>query len=136
MATMNPKPQKGTRHLKAPPTASAPLSFYSTGKYPDSASLHKFLKVQKHGAEPSLAAKLSERNPASPDAEVNVKPTLHDKFNNKLYLPGRYLNPYGCQRSRFKDTHNRLEKAKQADTIHTDHLGRAKIAYSGKRSVN
>ena len=96
--------------LQAPASASAPLAFYGMGRCEpgdsSGAALHKFLKIQKHSAEPSVAAKLSERNPMGPDAELNVKPTLHDKFNNKLYLPGRYLNPYGCQRSRFKNTSN------------------------------
>ena len=90
----------------------------------------------KHSAEPSIAAPMSDRNPKSPDADVNVKPTLHDKFNNKLYMPGRYLNPYGCQRSRFKNTHNVIEKSKNADSsIHVDHLGRAKIPYDTKKGI-
>ena len=125
--------------LQPPATASAPLAFYCVGKYEakdgSSNTLQKFLKIQKHNAEPSVAAKLSERNPTSPDADLNVKPTLHDKFNHKLYHPGRYLNPYGCQRSRFKNIPSLVEKVRQPDSIQVDHLGRARIAYGLKRGV-
>lgn len=72
--------------------------------------MHSF--IRRHKAEPGLALKLHERNPLSPDADVNVKPTLHDKFNIKLYHPGRYLNPYGCHRSRFANAVNQVEKGK------------------------
>lgn len=141
MATSpNPKLiQKKDKHreLQPPPTASAPLAFYCTGQNPlsnsSSPAMHSF--IRRHKAEPSMAAKLSERNPASPDADVNVKPTLHDKFNIKLYHPGRYLNPYGCQRSRFKNAVNQVEKVRQVDSIHSDHLNRARIAYGTKRAL-
>ena len=133
---------KGQKHisLKNPDSSSAPLAFYSLGKYePKDLSgppLKSYLKIMRHQAEPSIAAPMSERNPKNPDADVNVKPTLHDKFNNKLYLPGRYLNPYGCQRSRFKNMHNALEKSKNADSsIHVDHLSRAKIPYDTKKGI-
>ena len=37
----------------------------------------------------------------SVDLELNIKPSLHDRFDKKYYLPGKYLNPYQNTNGRF-----------------------------------
>lgn len=32
---------------------------------------------------------------------MNVKPSVHDRFNSKFYVPNKYLNPYGSKQSVF-----------------------------------
>ena len=59
------------------------MAFHGTGIY------NKNFKYQtkRQAAYPSTAASLNQRNPKSFE-EINVKPSLHDRFNQKFYLPG------------------------------------------------
>jgi len=47
---------------------------------------------------PGVSAKHATRNlpinSAEPVHEPNVKPCIHDRFDKKFYLPGKYLNPF------------------------------------------
>lgn len=54
---------------------------------------------------PGVSAKVGLRNlptnSADPALELNVKPSLHDRFDKKFYLPGKYLNPFNQTNGRF-----------------------------------
>jgi hypothetical protein len=54
------------------------------------------LKSNKNIAEQGPALSKNERN-----GELNIKPTLHNNFNNKFYIPGSYLNPFGLKDSKY-----------------------------------
>ena len=41
-----------------------------------------------------MAATKAERNKKEGD-EINIKPSVHDRFISKFYVPNKYLNPYG-----------------------------------------
>ena len=49
---------------------------------------------------PATAAVHKEKNGKATE-ELNVKPTLHDRFAAKFYVPGKYLNPYGSVHSSY-----------------------------------
>jgi hypothetical protein len=50
--------------------------------------------MRRYPAQPGVAASKSERNKKAGD-EINIKPSVHDRFNSKFYIPNKYLNPYG-----------------------------------------
>ena len=78
---------------------STPLmELYSLGSYRK--KLTQFQTHRRHQAVPSTAAVHKERNPSATE-EVNVKPSLHDRFSAKFYVPGKYLNPYGSVTSSY-----------------------------------
>ena len=52
--------------------------------------------MNKNIAEQGPALSKHERN-----GELNIKPTLHDNFNNKFYIPGSYLNPFSLKDSKY-----------------------------------
>lgn len=62
--------------------------------------LNKFLKINRHNAEPAQALMLKERRT---QYSHNPKPSLHDRFNSKFYIPSKYLNPYGSPHSTFAE---------------------------------
>ena len=69
------------------------------GKYSNE-DLNKFLKINRHNAEPAQALKLKERQS---QYSQNPKPSLHDRFNSKFYVPSKYLNPYGSPHSTYAE---------------------------------
>lgn len=101
-----------------PPHVSPALQFYSLGHFSPSAtqpaqkptltteqSLNSFLKIRRHNAMPGVSATHGTRNlpihSTEPHLELNVKPSLHDRFDKKFYLPGKYLNPFNQTCGRF-----------------------------------
>ena len=104
--------------VRAPPHASPGLPFYSLGSFNPStftspankstnfkadSGLNNFLKIRRHYACPGASATKQQRNVNvhSVDLELNIKPSLHDRFDKKYYLPGKYLNPYQNTNGRF-----------------------------------
>lgn len=68
---------------------STPLmEFYSLGVYRK--SVKEYDTGIKHQAMPSVAARIKERN----QLEINIKPSVHDRFNSKFYKPF-YMDPFG-----------------------------------------
>ena len=67
------------------------INFYAYGKY--TKNLNNHVK-RRHMAEAGVAAKNAERN-MKPYEELKVKPSIHERFNSKFYVPGKYLDPYG-----------------------------------------
>ena len=61
-----------------------------------------------------------------------MKPSLHDRFNSKVYFPGKYLNPYGCQRSRFQSP-GQVEGVTDKEAVAVNYTGRARINYGAGR---
>lgn len=64
-------------------------------------------------AEPSVANQNLNNNAQGSD--VNIKPSVHDRFNQKFYLPGKYLNPYGSQTSSFPHKIMQVEKGTKTE---------------------
>ena len=69
------------------------MGFHGLGKYNNKA-LKNYSTCRRYPAQASLAATKLERNKKEYE-EINIKPSVHDRFNNKFYIPSRYLNPYG-----------------------------------------
>ena len=75
------------------------MPFHSTGKYANK-SLKNYQNLRRYPAQPGVAASKTERNKKAGE-EINIKPSVHDRFNSKFYIPNKYLNPYGSTQSVF-----------------------------------
>ena len=80
---------------------------------------------------PSIAAVSRERNQKA-NEDVNVKPTLHDRFSSKFYVPGKYLNPYGGHNSSFAkklkpETNSRVDGDIQYNTNNKAYIAHVPI---------
>ena len=70
------------------------MELYGNGTYRK--NLTSFDTSRRHNAVPGIAASHVERNGISKaEQNINIKPSLHDRFNSKFYVPDKYLNPYG-----------------------------------------
>jgi hypothetical protein len=73
------------------------MEFYSLGKNYEK-DLSKYLKIKNHNAEPAQSLNIKERQV---EHLKNPKPSVHERFNQKFYLPSKYLNPYGSPHSSY-----------------------------------
>ena len=100
------------------------MSFYAEGKYDK--NLINFMSQRRNMAVSGTSAKYAERN-SRPYDEINVKPSVHDRFSSKFYQPGKYLNPLASKNSSFPVPKNVEFVERQQKDIQRNATGKAFI---------
>ena len=58
------------------------------------------MKIKNHNAEPAQSLRMKDRQT---QPALNPKPSITERFNQKFYVPNKYLNPYGSPNSSFSN---------------------------------